>query len=69
VRLFEHLALLAPVIVVAVGAVAALVVVWSRVGWESLQRHELPWRVVALAVGLLALIGLLSALGLKLPRE
>jgi hypothetical protein len=69
VRAFEHLALLAPVIVIALGAVAGLVVVWSRVGWESLQRHEHPWRVVALAVGLLALIGVLSALGLRLPRE
>jgi hypothetical protein len=69
VRAFEHLALLAPVIVIAVGAVAGLVVVWSRVGWESLQRHEHPWRVVALAVGVLALIGVLSALGLRLPRE
>jgi hypothetical protein len=69
VRLFEHLALLAPVIVVCVGAVAGLVVLWSRVGWESLQRHEHPWRVLALGLGFIALIAVLSALGLKLPRE
>ena len=68
-RVFEHLALLAPVIVFAVGALAGLAVIWTRVGWESLQRHDHPWRVVALAVGLIALIGVLSALGLKLPRE
>jgi len=69
VRLFEHLALLAPVIVVAAGALAGLVVLWSRVGWESLRRHDHPWRVLALGIGFIALIAALSALGLKLPRE
>lgn len=68
-RALEHLAFLAPVIVIVVGAVAALAVLWTRVGWESLRRHDHPWRVLALAAGLLALIGVLSALGLKLPRE
>ena len=68
-RLFQHLALLAPVIVIGVGAVAALVVIWSRVGWESLQRREHPWRVLALSLGVVALIAVLSALGLRLPRE
>jgi hypothetical protein len=69
VRAFEHLAFLAPVIVIAVGALAGLVVLWTRVGWESVQRHEHPWRVVALIGGFVALIAVLSALGLKLPRE
>jgi di/tricarboxylate transporter len=69
VRLFEHLALLAPVIVLALGAVAALLVIWSRVGWESLRRHEHPWRVLALFIGFITLIAVLSALGIKLPRE
>jgi uncharacterized membrane protein YecN with MAPEG domain len=69
VKLFEHLALLAPLIVLAVGAVAALVMIWSRVGWESLQRNEHPWRVVGLVLGFVALIAVLSALGVKLPRE
>ena len=67
--MLEHLALLAPVIVLAAGALAALVLIWSRVGWESLSRHEHPWRVVALVLGFVALIAVLSALGLKLPRE
>jgi hypothetical protein len=69
VRVFEHLALLAPVIVIGLGALAGLVVLWSRVGWESLRRHEHPWRVLALGLGFIALIAVLSALGLKLPRE
>ena len=68
-RALQHLALLAPVIVIAVGALAGLVLLWTRVGWESLQRHEHPWRVAALIGGFLALIAVLSALGLKLPRE
>jgi hypothetical protein len=69
VRVFEHLALLAPVIVIAVGALAALVLIWSRVGWESLRRREHPWRVLALSLGVIALIAVLSALGVRLPRE
>jgi hypothetical protein len=52
-----------------VGAAAGLVVLWSKVGWESLRRHEHPWRILALGVGFLALIAVLSALGVKLPRE
>jgi uncharacterized integral membrane protein len=69
VRVFQHLALLAPVIVLCVGAVAGLVMIWSRVGWESLQRRDHPWRVLALGLGFVALIFVLSALGLRLPRE
>ena len=68
-RVLEHLALLAPAIVIVLGAVAGLLVIWSRVGWESLRRHEHPWRVLALFVGFIALIAVLSALGIKLPRE
>jgi uncharacterized integral membrane protein len=69
VRVFEHLAFLAPVIVIALGALAGLVMLWSRVGWEALRRHDHPWRVLALGAGFIALIAVLSALGLKLPRE
>jgi hypothetical protein len=65
----ERAAVLAPVLVVIAGAVAGLVVVWTRVGWESLQRRAHPWRVVAFAVGVLAVLVALSLLGVKLPRE
>ena len=68
-RAFQHLALLAPAIVLGLGALAGLVLIWSRVGWESLQRRDHPWRVLALSLGLIALIFVLSALGLRLPRE
>src|SRR2546430_6106667 len=69
VRAFQHLALLAPVIVIAVGALAGLAGLWTRVGRESLHRHEHPRAVAALIGGFVALIAILSALGLKLPRE
>ncbi len=68
-RAFQHLALLAPAIVLGLGALAGLVLIWSRVGWESLQRRDHPWRVLALSLGFIALIFVLSALGLRLPRE
>lgn len=65
----ERAAVLAPVIVVAFGAAAGLVVLWTKIGWESLQRRRRPWLVVGLAAGAIALIAALSLLGLELPRE
>ena len=65
----ERAAVLAPVLVVIAGAVAGLVVLWTRVGWESLRRRRHPWKVVALALGAIALLVALSVLGLRLPQE
>jgi hypothetical protein len=65
----ERAAVLAPVIVVAFGAAAGVVVLWAKVGWESLRRRRRPWLVVAIAAGALALIAVLSLLGIQLPRE
>jgi hypothetical protein len=62
-------AALAPVIVVAVGAAAAVAVIWAKVGWESLQRRRRPWLTLGIALGAVALILVLSLLGLQLPRE
>ncbi|HEX3687551.1 MAG TPA: hypothetical protein VHU60_08195 [Gaiellaceae bacterium] len=62
-------AVLAPVIVVAVGAAAGVAVLWAKVGWESLQRRERPWLVAGIALAAIALIAALSLLGLELPRE
>ncbi|MDQ2981719.1 MAG: hypothetical protein M3R26_05295, partial [Actinomycetota bacterium] len=52
----ERAAVLAPVLVVVFGAAAGLVVLWTKVGWEALRRRQHPWRVVALALGVLALL-------------
>ena len=65
----ERAAVLAPVIVVVAGAAAALVVLWTRVGWESLRQARHPRRIVALAVAGVALIVVLTLIGIQLPRE
>jgi amino acid transporter len=65
----ERAAVLAPVIVVAFGAAAGLIVLWAKVGWEALQRRRRPWLVVGIAAGVVVLIAALSLLGLELPRE
>ena len=65
----ERAAVLAPVIVVAFGAAAGLAVLWAKVGWEALQRRDRPWLVVGIAAGTIAVIAMLSLLGLELPRE
>lgn len=65
----ERAAVLAPVIVLAFGAAAAVVVVWAKVGWEALQRRRRPWLVVGIAAAVVVLIAALSLLGLELPRE
>jgi hypothetical protein len=62
-------AVLAPVIVVAAGAAAGLVVLWTKVGRESLRRRRRPWLVAGVALAAFALIAALSLLGLDLPRE
>ena len=65
----ERAAILAPVLVVVFGAAAGLVVLWTKVGWEALQRRRRPWLVAAVAVAMLAILVGLSLLGVQLPRE
>ncbi|HET7808277.1 MAG TPA: hypothetical protein VFK71_07230 [Gaiellaceae bacterium] len=65
----ERAAVLAPVIVVAFGAAAGLVVLWAKVGWEALQRRRRPWLVIGLAAAVVVLIAALSFVGVELPRE
>jgi amino acid transporter len=65
----ERAAILAPVLVVIFGAAAGLIVLWTKVGWEALQRQRRPWLVAGIAVAALAVLIALSLLGVKLPRE
>jgi zinc transporter ZupT len=65
----DRAAVLAPVIVVAFGAGAGVVVLWAKVGWEALQRQRRPWLVAGVVVGFVVLIVGLSLLGFNLPRE
>lgn len=66
---FQRAALLAPVLVIGVGAVAGLLVFWGRIGWDSLRRSRHPRAIVAGAVAFIALLVVLTLLGVNLPRE
>jgi len=58
--------LLAPVLVIGIAALAGLVVFWGRVGWDSLRRARHPRLIAA---GAVALVIVLTILGVKLPHE
>lgn len=62
------IAILAPVIVVAVGAIAALLILWGKVAVQHLRESRRPRLVLALWVAGIALLFLLSYLGVKLPK-
>ena len=65
----ERAVLLAPVLVIGVAVAAGLVVFWVRVGWDSLRKSKRPRLYVALGIAFVGLMAVLSALGVKLPRE
>ena len=66
---FQRAALLAPVLVIGVGALAGLVIFWGRTGWESLSRSRHPRLIVAGGVAFVALLVVLTLLWVNLPHE
>ena len=66
---FQRAALLAPVLVIGVGAIAGLVVFWGRIGWDSLRRSRHPRLWVVGGLAFIALLLVLSYLGVNLPHE
>jgi hypothetical protein len=66
---FQRAVLLAPVLVIGLGAAAGLVVFWGRVGWDSLRRSRHPALIAAAAAGFVALLVVLTLLGVNLPHE
>jgi hypothetical protein len=66
---FQRAALLAPVLVIGIGAIAGLVVFWGRIGWDSLRRSRHPRLLVAGGAAFLALLVVLTLLGVNLPHE
>jgi hypothetical protein len=66
---FQRAALLAPVLVIGVGALAGLVVFWGRIGWDSLRRSRHPRLYVAGGLAFVALLVVLTLLGVNLPHE
>jgi NADH:ubiquinone oxidoreductase subunit 6 (subunit J) len=65
----SDIAILAPVIVVAVGALVGLVMLWGKVAAQQLRETRRPRLVLALWIGGIVLLVVLSYLGVKLPRE
>ncbi len=65
----ERAVYLAPVIVVAFAALVGLLVLWSKVAAQALRESKRPRLVLALWVAGIALLVLLSVLGVELPRE
>jgi phosphate/sulfate permease len=65
----ERAVLLAPVLVVGVAAVAGLFVFWGRVGWESFRMSQRRRLIAALALAFVAVLVVLTLLGVDLPRE
>jgi hypothetical protein len=65
----ERAALLAPVLVVGVAAIAGLFVLWGRVAWEQYRESRHPLAIAVGAGALVALFVTLSLVGVKLPHE
>jgi hypothetical protein len=56
----ERAAVLAPVIVATAGATAFLLVLWTRIAWESVRRQRHPGLIAAGFVGAFAVLVLVS---------
>jgi len=65
----ERAVYLAPVIVVGAAAVVGLVILWGKVAVQSLRESRRPRLVLALWLAGIALIVLLTVIGVELPRE
>ena len=65
----ERAVYLAPVIVVGFAAVAGLLILWGKVALQGLRETKRPRLVLAIWVAGIALLVLLSVLGVELPRE
>ena len=66
---FAKAIILAPVIVCGGAALVGLVLLWGKVALSQLRESRNPRRVLAYWVIGLALLALLSVLGVKLPSE
>jgi uncharacterized membrane protein len=66
---FEKAVTLAPVIVIGAAAVVGLILLWAKVAVTQLRESKNPRRVLAYWLIGLALLVVLTVLGVKLPNE
>ena len=66
---FEKAVFLAPVIVVCGAAVVGLLILWGKIAVQSLRESRRPRLVLGLWLAGIALLVLLTILGVNLPRE
>ena len=66
---FEKALFLAPVIVVCGAAVVGLLILWGKIAFQSLKDSRRPRLVLGLWLAGIALLVLLTILGVNLPRE
>jgi hypothetical protein len=64
----EKAVYLAPVIVIAGAAAVGLCILWGKIAVQSLRESRRPRLVLFLWIGGLALLVLLTILGVKLPK-
>ncbi len=64
----QRAAFLAPVIVVGFAAAVGLLILWGKVAMQSLRETKRPRLVLAVWLAGLALLVLLTVLGVELPR-
>jgi hypothetical protein len=65
----ERAVYLAPIIVVGFAAAAGLLILWGKVALQQLRETKRPRLVLALWAAGIALLFLLSYLGVELPKE
>ena len=65
----EKAVYLAPIIVAAVGASVGLLIFWGRVVYVQVRDSPNRMLLLWLAAGFVALVAVLTVLGVELPRE
>jgi len=66
---FSKAIILAPVIVCAAAAIVGLIILWGKIAYEQLRESRHPRRILAYWLIGLALLVLMTVLGVKLPSE
>ncbi len=66
---WQRYVILAPALVIGVGLVAGVVILLGRAFLETVRESGHMWLVTGGLVGLAVVVGILTYLGVSLPRE